>query len=416
MTTTSHQPDEQPPPYPAGLRLAGKRVVVVGGGHVAQRRIPALLASGAIITVVSPEVTPAIEGLSAGDEIVWERRGFAAGDLAGAWYALALSDDAETNAAVVAEADAQQTFCVRGDDAVAGTAWTPATGRFDELTVSVLANRDPRRSAGVRDALIHALRSGEVGAPHYRRRSPGVVLVGGGPGDPELITLAGRRALAEADVVVADRLAPRELLSELSSDVEVIDATKLPRGRAAQQDEINRVLVDRALAGNRVVRLKGGDPYVFGRGMEEQLACVRAGVECTVIPGITSAVAVPAAAGVPVTHRGVTHAFTVVSGHLPPGHPDSLVDWHALARTGGSVVLLMAVDNLAAITAAMTDAGRSEDTPVAVIQEGGMPTERRLRSTLGQVGVAVAEQGFRPPAVVVVGDVVAVLDGAAVDG
>lgn len=268
----------------------------------------------------------------------------------------------------------------------------------------------------MRDALLESLRAGEIVARHHRNREPGVVLVGGGPGDPELITLAGRRALAEADVVVADRLAPRELLSELPSGVEVIDAAKLPRGRAAQQQEINRVLVERARAGQRVVRLKGGDPYVFGRGMEERIACEQAGVRCEVVPGITSAMAVPAGADIPVTHRGVAHSFTVVSGHLAPGHPDSLVDWSALTRTGGTIVLLMAVDNLGPITTAMREAGRADDTPVAVIQEGGMPTERRLTSTLATVSADVASHGIRPPAIVVVGDVVAVLDGVSVDG
>ena len=402
---------EYPPPYPVGLRLSEKRVVIVGGGHVCQRRLPALIAAGALVTVVSPDVTPAVEGMARSREITWEPRSFRPGDLAEAWYALALSDDADVNAAVVAEAEQQRTFCVRGDDALAGSAWTPATGRHDELTVSVMANRDPRRAAGVRDALVDALRTGDVASPHHRAHRPGVVLVGGGPGDPELITLAGRKALAEADVVVVDRLAPRELLSELSADVEVIDATKLPRGRAAQQDGINRVLVERAQAGKRVVRLKGGDPYVFGRGMEERLACIEAGVECTVIPGITSAIAVPAGADVPVTHRGVTHAFTVVSGHLPPGHPESLVDWSALARTGGSVVALMAVDNLGAIANAFHAAGRASDTPVAVIQEGGMPTERRLRSTLADAAADVAAAEIRPPAIVVIGDVVGLADG-----
>ena len=394
-----------PPPYPVGLRLSGKRVVVVGGGHVCQRRLPALIAAGADVVVISPEVTPAVEGLAGSGEIEWTRRAYRTGDLADAWYALALSDEAATNAAVVAEAESQQTFCVRGDDAVEGSAWTPATGRHDELTVSVMANRDPRRAAGVRDALIAGLRTGDIASPHHRHRRPGVVLVGGGPGDPELITLAGRKALAEADVVVADRLAPRELLSELSSDVEVIDATKLPRGRAAQQREINRVLIERARAGKFVVRLKGGDPYVFGRGMEERLACADAGVDCTVIPGITSAIAVPAQADVPVTHRGVTHAFTVVSGHVPPGHTDSLVDWPALARTGGTVVLLMAVDNLEVIARVLVAAGRAADTPVVVIQEGGMPTERRLETTLAEAAADVAEAAIRPPAVIVVGDV-----------
>lgn len=401
------------PPYPAGLRLAGRRVVVVGGGQVAQRRVPALIASGADVTLISPATTPSIEALAAGGEIEWIRREYADGDLDGAWYALALTDDPVANEAVLAEAERRQTFCVRGDDALRGSAWTPATGRYEELTVAVLANRDPRRAAATRDALLEALRAGQVAAPHFRNREPGVVLVGGGPGDPELITLAGRRALADADVVVADRLAPRELLSELGPDVEVIDAAKLPRGRAAQQDEINRVLVERARAGQRVVRLKGGDPYVFGRGMEERIACAAADVACTVVPGITSAIAVAALADVPVTHRGVAHSFTVASGHLAPGHPDSLVDWSALARTGGTIVLLMAVDNLGPIASALVAAGRATDTPVAVIQEGSMPNERRLSSTLATVAADVDARDVRPPAVVVVGEVVDVLDGSA---
>lgn len=415
-TPPSHSGAAVPPPYPAGLRLAGRRVVVVGGGQVAQRRVPALIAAGADVTLISPATTPSIEALADGGEIEWLRRGYTDGDLDGAWYALALTDDPVANEAVVTEADRRQTFCVRGDDALQGSAWTPATGRYEELTVAVMANRDPRRAAATRDALLEGLRAGDVAAPHFRDRPAGVVLVGGGPGDPELITLAGRRALAEADVVVTDRLAPRELLSELPADVEVIDAAKLPRGRAAQQDEINRVLVERARAGKRVVRLKGGDPYVFGRGMEERIACVAAGVDCTVIPGITSATAVAALADVPVTHRGVAHAFTVASGHLPPGHPDSLVDWAALARTGGTIVLLMAVDNLGPIASALTEAGRSEGTPVAVIQEGSMPNEHRLTSTLARVAEDVVRQGVRPPAIVVVGDVVAIHGAAGADG
>ena len=179
------------------------------------------------------------------------------------------------------------------------------------MTVAVLGNRDPRRSASVRDEILEGLREGTIAARHHRDRTPGVVLVGGGPGDPELISVAGRKALMEADVVVADRLAPRELLGELPADVELIDVAKLPRGRSAQQEEINRVIVERALAGKRVVRFKGGDNFVFGRGYEEVLACREAGVPVTVIPGLTSPIAVPAVAGIPVTHRGVAHEFTV---------------------------------------------------------------------------------------------------------
>ncbi|MGN6129065.1 MAG: uroporphyrinogen-III C-methyltransferase, partial [Nocardioidaceae bacterium] len=203
-------------------------------------------------------------------------------------------------------------------------------------------------------------------------------------------------------------LAPRALLDELSPDGELVDVAKLPRGRSASQEEINRVIVERALAGKRVVRFKGGDSFVYGRGYEEALACEAAGVPWTVIPGITSAVSVPAAAGIPVTHRGVAHEFTVVSGHLPPGHDDSLVDWDALARLRGTLVLLMAVQNLPEISARLVEGGRKPDTPVAVISEGTLPGERTLLSTLDQVAADVEREHVRPPAIVVIGDVVAV--------
>jgi uroporphyrin-III C-methyltransferase/precorrin-2 dehydrogenase/sirohydrochlorin ferrochelatase len=234
------------------------------------------------------------------------------------------------------------------------------------------------------------------------------VLVGGGPGHPELVTVAARRALSEADVVVADRLAPRELLSELSPDVELVDVAKLPRGRSASQEEINRVIVDRALAGKRVVRFKGGDPFVFGRGFEEAIACAEAGVPCTVVPGVTSAISVPAAAGIPVTHRGVAHEFTVVSGHVPPGDGSSLVDWDALARMRGTVVLLMAVQNMPAIAERLIAGGRDPSTPVGVVAEGTMPGERTVLCTLGTVAQDLVREEVRPPAIIVVGEVVAV--------
>jgi uroporphyrin-III C-methyltransferase/precorrin-2 dehydrogenase/sirohydrochlorin ferrochelatase len=234
------------------------------------------------------------------------------------------------------------------------------------------------------------------------------VLVGGGPGDPDLVTVAARRALSDADVVVADRLAPRELLSELSHDVELIDVAKLPRGRSAAQEEINRVIVERARAGKRVVRFKGGDSFVYGRGYEEMLACAAAGVPCTVIPGITSAISVPALVGIPVTHRGVAHEFTVISGHLPPDHPESLVEWDGVARLRGTVVLLMAVQNLPAIAERLLAGGRAAETPVAVICDGSMPTQRSVWSTLGSVAEDLVREQVRPPAIVVVGDVVAV--------
>ncbi len=400
------------PTYPVGLRLAGRRVLVVGGGNVAQRRVPTLLASGADVHLVSPAVTPAIEGLAAAGEVTWHERGFHDADLDGAWYVMAATDAPDVNARISVLAEEQRVWCVRADDADAATAFTPAVGRHAGDTVAVMAtgaaDRDPRHHAALRDEVVTALREGRIAAGERRRRRPGVVLVGGGPGDPELITVAGRKALMEADVVVADRLAPRELLAELPATTRIVDVAKLPRGRSALQDEINRVLVEEALAGHRVARFKGGDNFVFGRGYEEVEACVAAGVEVSVVPGVSSPIAVPGLAGIPVTHRGVTHDLTVVSGHLPPGHPDSLVDWEALGRARGTVVLMMAVENAPAIAAAMVGAGRAGSTPVAVVCDGSMPTQRTVLTTLAALGEALEREHVRPPAVVVVGEVVAV--------
>jgi uroporphyrin-III C-methyltransferase/precorrin-2 dehydrogenase/sirohydrochlorin ferrochelatase len=219
----------------------------------------------------------------------------------------------------------------------------------------------------------------------------------------------GRRLLAAADVVVADRLIPGLLLSELRPDAEFVDAAKIPYGPSAAQDEINRILVERARAGKFVVRLKGGDPYVFGRGGEEVVACVQAGVPVTVVPGVTSSIAAPALAGIPVTHRGVAHEFTVVSGHLPPDDPASLVDWPALARLRGTLVVLMGLKNLPRITATLIEQGRAAGTPAALVQEGSTDAQRVVRGTLGSIAADARTAGIRPPAVVVVGDVVTAL-------
>lgn len=408
--------DEAPVPYPVAVMLRGRRVLVVGGGNVAQRRVPGLIAAGADVRLVSPQVTPALEGLALGGEITWEQRGFEPTDVDKAWYVIAATDRTEVNEQVSEAAEAQRIFCVRADDATQATAWTPATGRHEGLTLAVVANREPRRSAGMRDKILAGLRDGllpDPGAGH--RGEPGVTLVGGGPGHPDLVTVAARKALARADVVVADRLAPRELLDELAADVELVDVAKLPRGRAASQEAINAVIVDRARAGKHVVRFKGGDGFVFGRGYEEVQACAEAGVPCTVVPGVSSALSVPALAGIPVTHRGVTHDFTVVSGHLPPGHADSLVAWESLGRSRGTLVLLMAVDNLPRIAATLQEHGRPGETPVAIVCDGSMPTERTVLTTLAEAAAAVAEHEVRPPAVVVIGDVVALAHPASYD-
>ena len=389
-------------PYLAGLVLAGRRVVVVGGGTVAQRRLTGLLAAGADVEVIAPECTPAVEAMAAARELRWTPRPYRDGDLDGAWYAVACADDAAANAAVGAEAQRRRVFCVRADDAPAGSAVTPAVGHHDGLTVGVLAGRRPRRSAAVRTALVEALQAGLVDDT-ADPVTPGVALVGGGPGDPELITVRGRRLLARADVVVTDRLGPRDLLDTLGPDIEVIDASKIPYGRAMNQSRINALLVEHAQAGRFVVRLKGGDPYVFGRGFEEVLACAEAGVPVTVVPGVTSAFAAPAVADVPVSHRGVAHEIVVVSGHVAPDDPRSLVDWPALARLKGTIVLLMAVERIGTFATALIEGGRAPDTPVAVVQDGTMRIQRSVRATLATVADVVRAEEINPPAVVVVG-------------
>lgn len=394
--------------YLAGLDLAGRRVVVVGGGTVAQRRLPRLVSSGARVEVISPSVTPSVEAMATSGAVTWHERPYADGDLADAWYVLCCTSSKPVNESVSAEAERRRVFCVRADDGAAGTAVTPATGNHDGLLVGVLAGGAFRRSATVRDGLLSALRAGAV---HVEGTRPqGVALVGGGPGDPDLITVRGRRLLGLAEVVVADHLAPAALLEELDPSVTVIDAAKLPYGRAASQEAINDLLITHARAGRFVVRLKGGDPYVFGRGFEELLACAAADVPVTVVPGVTSAFGVPAVAGVPVTHRGVAHEVVVVSGHVPPGHPTSLVDWPALAALRGTLVLLMAVERIAPITKALLDGGRAADTPAAVIQEGTTANQRVVRSTLDKLADEVAAQAIRPPAIVVIGPVTALAD------
>ena len=396
--------------YLVGLRLAGKKVVVVGGGTVAQRRLGLLVSTGADVHVIARTATPAVEAMPG---VTVTLREYRDGDLADAWSAIAATDDPAVNAAVVAEADRRRIFCVRADNATQGSAVTPASFDYDGLVVGVLAGGEHRRSAAIRTAIREALAGGlidsgepEAGEHAYGRKGT-VALVGGGPGDPELITVRGRRLLARADVVVADRLAPPELLAELPPNVEVIDAAKIPYGRAMAQEAINEVLIERARAGQFVVRLKGGDPFVFARGYEEVLACTAAGIPVTVVPGVTSAIGVPALAGVPVTHRAVNHEFVVVSGHLAPDHPESLVNWPALAALTGTIVLLMAVERIELFAAALLDGGRPADTPVLVVQHGTTTAQHVVRATLSDVAEVIRAEGIRPPAIIVIGPVVA---------
>ncbi|WP_151548779.1 MULTISPECIES: uroporphyrinogen-III C-methyltransferase [Corynebacterium] len=234
-----------------------------------------------------------------------------------------------------------------------------------------------------------------------------VTLIGGGPGAWDLITVRGMHALQEADVILTDHLGPSAELDKLCdvSTKEIIDVSKLPYGRQVAQEKTNELLVTHARAGKKVARLKGGDPYVFGRGFEEAQACAEAGIACTVVPGVTSAIAVPAAADIPVTQRGMVHSFTVISGHLAPDNPNSLNDWTALAHTGGTLVVIMGVKNSGVIAERLMADGRSPETPAAVIQEGTTAEQKVLRCTLATLGASIREDGIAPPAVLVIGEV-----------
>lgn len=395
------------PVYPVGLRLAGRRVVIVGGGTVALRRAAALLAADAAVTVIAPRLTASLGDLADRGAVHVERRPYEDGDLHGAWFAHACTDDGAVNAAVAAEADRSRVWCVRADDARQSAAWVPAVGRSERLTVAVHADRDPRRAAAVRDECLAVLQRPPAPVRESTGRAGRVVLIGGGPGDPGLITVRGRDQLMAADLVVVDRLAPLALLDELPDGVEVVDAAKVPGGPAMRQAHINEVLVEHAHAGRVVVRLKGGDPFVFGRGMEEVEACTAAGIPVEVVPGLSSATAVPALAGIPVTHRGVNQGFTVVSGHVPPDDPRSTVDWGALAKANTTLVLLMAVDNLPAISKTLLGAGLAGDTPAACIVDGSTSRQRLITASLEQLSAAAVAAQVANPAVVVIGAVAA---------
>jgi uroporphyrin-III C-methyltransferase / precorrin-2 dehydrogenase / sirohydrochlorin ferrochelatase len=414
-------PPRPEPLLPLGLRLRDRLVVVVGGGPVALRRVGALRAARARISVVSPTAVAALEDLAERGQIQWHQRHYRRGDLEGAWLAMACTADAEVNARVLAAADKARIFCLRADDASQASAWMPAIGRTGRATVAVHGDRDPHAAAALRDVAITAveaaLREDPAARNHRRARGCGsgmVTLVGGGPGDPELMTLRGFQALADADVVVVDRLAPLAVLDGLREGVEIIDVSKIPRGRFTAQEDINDILIRAAREGRVVVRLKGGDSFVFGRGMEEVIACTQAGVTVEVVPGVSSAIAAPELAGIPLTHRGISQGFTVVSGHAAPDDPRSTLDWAALARAGTTLVVLMGVENLSSIVGALVDAGRDGDTPLACVMDGGLPSQKVVLTTLATVVSSGRPTELRSPAVMVIGAVAAFATGASV--
>jgi uroporphyrin-III C-methyltransferase / precorrin-2 dehydrogenase / sirohydrochlorin ferrochelatase len=386
--------------YPTALRLLGRPVLVVGGGRVAARRAKGLLDAGARVTVVAPEATDALRELADAGLLTWEPRTYRSEDVDGVWFVQTATGDPAVDTAVASDAEAQRVWCVNASDHESSAAWTPAVAVVDDVKIAVNAGGDPRRAMALRDAVATALESGDLPLRRRRAHRGSVALVGGGPGDTGLITVRGRRLLGQADVVVADRLGPRELLNELAPDVRVIEVGKTPGHHPVPQAEINRILVEEALQGHRVVRLKGGDPYVLGRGGEEAEFCRRHGVEVEVVPGVTSAISVPAAAGIPVTHRGLAKGFSVVTGH------EELSE--VPARADHTVVLLMGVGQLRESASALGRAGLPSDTPVGIVENGYLPDQRVTIGTLGTIADQAEAAGVANPAVIVIGDVVRV--------
>ena len=397
-----------------GLDLAGRRALVAGGGPAADECVRRLLEDGAHVHVVAAQLCEPLAARAAAGQVTWRQAEVVASDLDDAWLVCAATGERTADAAVSTWADARRVWCIDAGLGGTGSAHLPELTRSGDLTVGVVSSGpvDATRTAHVRDALAEHLRSGAVDLRTRRAAVPGsgrVVLVGGGPGAVDLLTLRGRRALAEADVVVTDRLGPTTVLTELARDVEVVDVGKTPGHHAVPQHEINRILVERAQRGQRVVRLKGGDPFVFGRGGEEVIACHDAGVAVEVIPGVSSVLAAPAVAGIPLTHRGTTGAYLVINGHTGLDPAARLV----LRERSATLVILMGASVLAGLVADALTAGADPATPVAIIENGATEHQRVTRDRLDAITDAAVRVGVRAPALIVIGDVAApgLLDG-----
>ncbi len=388
---------------PLTLDLAGKRVVVVGGGAVATRRIGQLLNARASIHVIAESASTEVTTWATNKELSWSQRSYSDGDLDHAWLVVTATGVEGVDARVSIAAESASIWCVNSADHARSTA-SPMTSVDgpDGIQIAINGGGDPGRAIALREAISLALRVGSLPIRATRRTHTGrVTLLGAGPGDPSLLTVRAVQALAVADVLVVDRLAPAAAWEDSPSEVRVIDVGKQPGKHAVSQDEINEILVTEAAKGQHVVRVKGGDPFVLGRGGEEAQACLLAGIPVEVIPGITSAIAVPAAAGIPITHRGITSTFIVASAH---DGPDGVLAAVRDAPHSSTLVLLMGAGKLPSISAALIKTGRSSKTPVAIIESGWTKEQRTTITSLGEAETGTVR--VQPPAVVVIGDVV----------
>jgi uroporphyrin-III C-methyltransferase/precorrin-2 dehydrogenase/sirohydrochlorin ferrochelatase len=441
--------------FAAFLDLFHKKVVVVGGGRVASTKVRALLpCSPEPLVVVAPSATNAIRSAARESRLVWVQREYASDDLDGAALAFGASDDRALNARVASDARARGIPVLAVDDVPNCDFIAPALVRRGDVTVAIsTSGRSPAMARRTREYLEHVLPASwsdllEVAAAARERlgqtrsviepdrwqtaidgdveqlvsagalaeatellvrklerslfETPSnegfVSLVGAGPGDPDLLTLRAVQRLQAAEVVVHDRLVSSRVLDYASPTAERIDVGKRSGGAGATQDEINSLLVNLAREGRRVVRLKGGDPFVFGRGGEEALVLARAGIAFEVVPGVSSALAAPAAAGIPVTHRGLSASVTVVNGHDVDQH-----DWTALSHAGGTLVFLMAVEHLEDVADRLLAHGREPNEPTALIEWASTPRQRVVTAPLAHLVETSRAARIAAPAVLVVG-------------
>lgn len=369
-------PPESPAPVPVFLDLADVAVLVVGGGDAAAAQVLRLLPGGAALRLVAPAPGAALEALAAQGTVTLLRRDFVAADLDGVRLCCVALEDAAEAAAVAAAAKLRGVL-------------------VQVLVPTALSDRPaaPRR-----------------GAPLGR-----ATLVGAGPGDPELLTLKALRALERADVVLYDKLVDPSVLDLAPRGARRIDVGKRCGRHAMSQAAINALLVREVRAGGHVVRLKGGDPFVFGRGGEELEALRAAGAEVEVVPGITAALAAAARLGLPLTHRGLARGLHLITAHGAeedlPAH-----DWRALAEAGGTLAVYMGSRTLPRVAAALIDAGMAPETPAIAVENASLPGERRIPATLGGIAAAVAAADVEGPTLVLIGAVVALAGSAAAPG
>lgn len=412
-----------------GLDVRDRLVVLVGGGDVTARRAARLRDAGAVLRIVAPRLSDTMVGLldSLAEEtdssgrvpaVTWIPRRYRESDLDGAWLVHTATGVDLVDAEVAAAADRLRIWCVDAGHAPDGSARLAAQATEDSVdgvTLGVVSTGtpDPRRVVKVRDRLQEMLDTSALPTAPVRPPAGRVVLLGGGPGPRDLMTVRAQRVLQSADVIVHDRLGPTGFPGWVSDRVEVIDVGKAPGRHPVPQEEINRILVDRAQRGLTVARLKGGDSFVFGRGGEEVLACRAVGVPVEVVPGVSSVIAAPQSAGVPLTHRGTADTVHIVNGHRLPG-PATLEALHDDATT---VVVLMGTSMLPSFAAAALDAGVTPDRPVTVVERAHRADQRCVRGTLGTIGEVAEAERVRNPAVIVIGETAreGLLDAALVE-